>query len=659
MSVGYANFTDTLTIEGTANAKYKVFEITYELNGGTNPENAPTQFTMADEYVLPVPTKTGCEFKGWYDNVDFTGNAVTTTSGFEEDITLYAKWFSDIPSIVYVFGDNIEFDSNIYIDTDIALFSSENKNKDFEITFDIDENTFLANQSNNFNTFVNCIDHNNTPYHGFQFRRNASNYILKRTNTSTTTIETTYKPSDIQSVHLVRKNNKLYVDYNNSSNLEEVSDYSNLQNTFNSSLIFGADIGKNQYFRFLKGKLSNVTVAIAYDEISPITLPNPSRFGYQFEGWYSDPEFTNKIGDGGSSYRVNNSIYMYAKFKQVEDTEDESLDEYTYNGEYSFDGNNYIDTHMYLYTKQNISRNFEMSFNVVNLGNNSVNSTLMSTIKNILKVSNAGSKLLSLDTYGNTSNTLKNISTPINNIRIIRINNILYYSLNGNNFLKINSYENYGNYSIYPLIFGADFTANGDVYRYFKGTLSDIKVKFISDDVSIEDYNKPRGELKIVYQSDGPIIFDGTNYINTNIKLFDVYNYDKDFEISFDIDSISEDNESLTTIINSKYEASPYPGFVYRFSKDKPNKIELTAAGGNGSPNYQVISTITSVKIFRRNSKIYIKTNDENEVQAYDFSEFSNFFETPVSIGSSLNTAGNPMRFFKGTLSNITIKVEE
>lgn len=657
MSVGYANYSDILTIRGTANAKYQAYTITYELNGGTNPEDTITEFTLTDEYLLPIPTKTGCEFKGWYDNANFTGSPFTTTSSFDSDITLYAKWFSDDQSIVYVFGDNLEFDKDIYIDTDIPLFSSNNIDKDFEVTFDIDENTFLENQSNNYNTFVNCVDHDNTPYHGFLFRRNSSNYILKRTTTPSTTAEITYNPSTIHSLHFVRKDNKLYADYNNTSNLEQVGDFTNLARKFNYSLIFGADIGSGQYNRFLKGTLSNATVSISYDNAESITLPNPFRVGYQFEGWYSDPQFTNKIGNGGASYQVNSNQYLYAKFSKMEIPDEEEAEEYIYNGEYTFDGNNYIDTKMYLYSKQNISRNFEMSFNVVNLGANGNNATLMSNVKNILQVSNASKKLLSLDTYSNSSSSVKNIPTPISNVRIMRINNILYCSFNGNNFIKLNNYNNYKTYSVYPLIFGADINSTGDIYRYFKGTLSDIKVRFIDDNVSIEDYNRTKGELKVAYQSDEPITFDGTNYINTNIKLFDIYNYDKDFEISFDIDSVAENNQSLSTIINSKYETSPYPGFVYRITANKT--LMLTAAGATGSPKENAVSAIQSVKISRRNSKIYIKINDENEVQAYDFSDFFNFFETPVTIGSSLNTSGNPMRYFKGTLSNIIIKIEE
>ena len=46
---------------------------------------------VAEDYVLPTPTKTGCTFKGWYDNAEGTGDAYTVIpAGWSG--TLYAIW---------------------------------------------------------------------------------------------------------------------------------------------------------------------------------------------------------------------------------------------------------------------------------------------------------------------------------------------------------------------------------------------------------------------------------------------------------------------------------------------------------------------------------------------------------------------------------------
>ena len=43
----------------------------------------------SDEITLPIPSKEGATFKGWYLNPEFTGEAVTTVSS---SCKLYAKW---------------------------------------------------------------------------------------------------------------------------------------------------------------------------------------------------------------------------------------------------------------------------------------------------------------------------------------------------------------------------------------------------------------------------------------------------------------------------------------------------------------------------------------------------------------------------------------
>lgn len=53
-----------------------------------NVDGLSTQ-TMAFDDVLPVPTKEGYTFKGWYRNSDFSGDVVTTVVG---EGKYYAKW---------------------------------------------------------------------------------------------------------------------------------------------------------------------------------------------------------------------------------------------------------------------------------------------------------------------------------------------------------------------------------------------------------------------------------------------------------------------------------------------------------------------------------------------------------------------------------------
>ena len=77
-------------------AKWKIinYSISYELNDGTNYVSAPTSYNVdTSEITLGIPVREGYEFAGWYDNSNFTGNAITTIpTGSTGNKTFYAKW---------------------------------------------------------------------------------------------------------------------------------------------------------------------------------------------------------------------------------------------------------------------------------------------------------------------------------------------------------------------------------------------------------------------------------------------------------------------------------------------------------------------------------------------------------------------------------------
>ena len=79
-----------------------VYVISYELNGGTNPAEAPASYTSATPTItLPIPQKSGYSFAGWYEKSDFTGAAVThITKGSAGNKKFYAKWGDEAPADV-------------------------------------------------------------------------------------------------------------------------------------------------------------------------------------------------------------------------------------------------------------------------------------------------------------------------------------------------------------------------------------------------------------------------------------------------------------------------------------------------------------------------------------------------------------------------------
>ena len=76
-----------------SNAQTVYSNLSFELNGGLVAEELPTQYLEGTVTVLPVPTKTGYAFEGWFDNAEFIGSAVEEISNLETgDLAFYAKW---------------------------------------------------------------------------------------------------------------------------------------------------------------------------------------------------------------------------------------------------------------------------------------------------------------------------------------------------------------------------------------------------------------------------------------------------------------------------------------------------------------------------------------------------------------------------------------
>ena len=67
------------------------YKITYVLNGGTNDSRNPATYTVLDTITFQPATRPGYDFKGWFENANFT-TPITGIANRTGDITVYAKW---------------------------------------------------------------------------------------------------------------------------------------------------------------------------------------------------------------------------------------------------------------------------------------------------------------------------------------------------------------------------------------------------------------------------------------------------------------------------------------------------------------------------------------------------------------------------------------
>lgn len=339
MSVGYAVSSDTMFINGRANAKYTYFTITYVLNGGTNPENPITQYRIIDDDLLPIPTKEGYKFAGWYDDEDFDGERKFDASDLEGNVTLYAKWKSENAYYEeYRHDEPFTFTGSNYLDTGIALYSEANWQKDFEMGFTIDE--YVASQQVNQAVFFNTkYEVESLKFPGLVVRRDADKNAIEVTQQINYGVKATQKfntPAIPCTVKVYRISGVIYYSVNGGG-LIQVQNMSNFNQQFDLTAWFGAAPDENgNVIRGLVGTLSNMYVRIEEYEtkkytvtfnanggtVSPASrrvkefnevgeLPIPTYERRYFQGWYADPALTTPVS---AKTIISSDTTFYAKW---------------------------------------------------------------------------------------------------------------------------------------------------------------------------------------------------------------------------------------------------------------------------------------------------------------------------------------------------------
>ena len=127
---------DTVPVEGiTLYAKWTIvtYDITYDLDDGTNRDENPETYTIESPTItLASPAKDGYTFAGWYSDSTFTTGVTEITSGSTGNRELYAKWtinqgISITISTLSVDDGSIEFSQTVEVTKGENLTVSINK----------------------------------------------------------------------------------------------------------------------------------------------------------------------------------------------------------------------------------------------------------------------------------------------------------------------------------------------------------------------------------------------------------------------------------------------------------------------------------------------------------------------------------------------------
>ena len=255
-----------------------------------------------------------------------------------------------------------------------------------------------------------------------------------------------------------------------------------------------------------RGQAVGTLPTVTYDDCALSTgntyYERQCTYAYKFEGWFTDSNFTNQVDE---HYIPSSNVTLYAKWNKVF---------YGHSAAQTFDGSNYIDTGVKLFSADNAHQNFIVTF-VVDVNNGYNNQT-----------GDRGSIFTDMDeraepysgvhffTQGNTKYTMninilghkvKDSSTGyVTGQRVVikKENGIVYYSYDNGPFIQINDFTSFNAYFDYTATFGAGLNPDGITYRrYFKGTLSDMSVEIFDTNTYTIHYDANGGTGMMIDQS--------------------------------------------------------------------------------------------------------------------------------------------------------------
>ena len=158
-------------------------------------------------------------------------------------------------------------------------------------------------------------------------------------------------------------------------------------------------------------------------------------------------------------------------------------------------------------------------------------------------------------------------------------------------------------------------------------------------------------------------------YIDTNVALFSEENAGRDFEIYFTLTDYASTQEKQGTLFNAKYENSSmyYPGFTIRTVNTDGGAMEITGRLGKDNTNADKAnnSIVTAdiknkeVKIVRVGGMVSYSIDGGEMIPFQNYKNFSRYFEQTAVFGASMQTNGNPQRYYDGTIKDIRVYLKK
>ena len=259
--------------------------IVYNLNGGEFTGTFKDSYKYGTAYTLPIPTKEGYNFKGWYKNENLTGTALTKIDNKTiGEVVLYAKWEAKPPMVTYELnGGNWQWTSreaivDEFLNDALAWAGKTNK-----------PNGMVQGTGETSVGFANVFS---SIYGIFSDSKYADKwgwlktYIIEATTVSASK---TY----------LEQGNEVYWRYSLGAFL-----FKECRSNYPISEDFSKDAAANGFWDTLSKSEPN-----QYEITAGETLKTPVRIYFIFDGWYEDANFS-----GEKVTSVTKSCTLYAKW---------------------------------------------------------------------------------------------------------------------------------------------------------------------------------------------------------------------------------------------------------------------------------------------------------------------------------------------------------
>ena len=256
--------------------------VVFDLNGGEMSEQSSVQVDKGSYLQLPVPTRTGYSFIGWFVGEGVNAGQVTNTTAITQDITITAHWKANNYTVSFVeTGDNSIADVSVTYGQDCTLPTPKRTGY----------------------TFLGWFDGEDKVESGvWNIARNTTLVAHWQANTYTVTLDTATDEKIDQMEMIFDQPYTLPTPirvgytfdgwYNGSTKVELSGKWGFTRNI--SLLARWIETEYSVIYNNTEGCYNNNPNSLTISRL-PYVLQDAGKNDHLFEGWYADPDFTTRV----------------------------------------------------------------------------------------------------------------------------------------------------------------------------------------------------------------------------------------------------------------------------------------------------------------------------------------------------------------------------